>query len=56
MVSNTLELKSFKMRDEAVNEATADIMKKIKMLGISISEEQEKEIIEYATKEMKRKK
>ena len=56
MVSKTLELKSFKMRDEAVNEATADIMKKIKMLGISISEEQEKEIIEYATKEMKRKK
>ena len=56
MVSNTLELKSFKMRDEAVNEAvneavsetinktTLNFIKKLRMYGMS--EEQIKEVIE----------
>ncbi|MBO5302483.1 MAG: hypothetical protein J6A92_00370 [Lachnospiraceae bacterium] len=56
MVSNTLELKSFKMRDEAVSEAvneaisetinktTLNFIKKLRMYGMS--EEQIKEIIE----------
>lgn len=30
MVNNTLELKSFKMRDEAVNEATMDMLRQMK--------------------------
>lgn len=54
MVSSTLELKSFKMRDEAVsetiNKTTQEFIKKLRMYGMT--EEQIKEIIESSTEEM----
>lgn len=59
MVSNTLELKSIKMRDEAVKKAANEAVKennknikeKLKMLGLP--EEQIQEVLEYATKKRK---
>lgn len=64
MVSSTLELKSIKMRDEAVNEAVKEAVKKtvartvseitkntkekLEMLGLP--EEQIQEVLEYVTK------
>lgn len=55
MVSNTLELKSIKVRDEAVNEAVREnnnnIKEKLQMLGLQ--EDQIQEVLEYAAKKQK---
>lgn len=52
MVSNTLELKSFKMRDEAVKENTLSIANALRKMGMS--EEQIKIVIETSKKDAKK--
>ena len=52
MVSNTLELKSFKMRDEAVKENTLSIVNALRKMGMS--EEQIKIVIETSKKDAKK--
>ena len=46
MESNTLELKSIKMIDEAVRENNNNIKEKLQMRGLQ-------EVLEYATKKQK---
>lgn len=52
MVSNTLELKSFKMRDEAVKENTLSIANALRKMGMS--EEQIKIVIEISKNDVKK--
>lgn len=54
MVSNTLELKSLKMKDgaakKAANETVFDMLRRIKAMGIVLTKQQEQQLIEETLK------